>query len=519
MKFRRWSAAVVLPLAVVGPRMYSQANVATGDASQTPQLKVSARIVLLDVVVTDRRGTVVRDGLTRDDFKVFEDGQPQSIRNFEAPAEHAMPAGSGAIVNSAADLSHIGNAPVTILVLDELNSRFEDSSYSRQMLVQFLKAQPPVLREPMVLMVAENSSFQQIHDYTQNRDALIQAVNQLKPEVPWRLTNGGKNSEGAVERMAQVLAALQQLAQASSGTPGRKNLIWLGNGFPSADLVGLDQRTSDTIQAAFRRCMTRLMDARITLYSVNPTANSTETIQVTTPDDMSMGQDTNGNDPFASGAVAFPTLAQETGGIGFAGRNDLNNVIAEGISRGEDYYTLSYRPTGSSDEAARFRNIRIVMKDPNLHATTRAGYYPDSSADLNPVVDKSMPPKQAAANLKLDLSNALMTKIAYNGLAVTASSIGDGKYAIQVGENGIGWSSPGADGSEHAEATVAAAWYDSKDKLLGHVAREETCPRGEGPQGAQFLLPVELPKNAVRLRIVVRDAFNGHMGTYDITKF
>jgi VWFA-related protein len=518
LKFKRWSAAIVLPLSVIGRPMYPQVSVAAEQAP-TAQLTVSARIVLLDAVVTDRKGKVVSEGLTRDDFKVLEDGQPQSILNFEAPAQHAMPPGSVPIVNSAADLKRIGNAPVTILVLDELNSRFEDSSYSRQMLLQFLKAQPPVLREPMVLMVAENSTFQQIHDYTQNRDALMKAITSIKPEVPWRLANGGKNSAGAVERMAQVLAALQQLAQASHGTPGRKDLIWLGNGFPSADLVGLDERTSTTIHAAFRRCMDQLMDARITLYSVNPTANSTETIQAMTPDDLSMGQDSNGNDPFASGTVAFPSLAQQTGGIGFGGRNDLNNVIAEGIARGEAYYTLSYRPTGSSEEAARFRNIRIVMKDPSLHATTRAGYYPDSAADLNPVVDKSIPPAKIAENLKLDLSNALISKIAYNGLAVTASSIGEGRYAIQVAENGMGWSSPDANGSEHAEATVAAAWYDSKDKLLGHVAREETYPRDEGSRGARFLLPVELPKNAARLRIVVRDGFNGHMGTYDITKF
>lgn len=519
MKLKCWSAAVVLPLAVVPTtRMYAQIGAAAADV-QTQPLRISAKIVLLDVVVTDRKGNVVHDDLTRDDFTVLEDGRPQPILNFEAPVGHAMPTGAVSVVNSAADLSQIGNAPVTILVLDELNSRFEDSSFSRQMLVQFLKSQPPVLREPMVLMVAENSTFQQVYDYTQNRDALIEAVKKHKPEVPWRLASGGKNSEGAVDRMAQVLAALQQLAQASYGIPGRKNLIWLGNGFPSADLVGLDQRTRDTIQAAFRRCMTRLMDARITLYSVNPTANSTETIQAMTPDDLSMGQDSNGNDPFASAAVAFPTLAQETGGIAFTGRNDLNNVIAEGIARGEAYYTLSYRPTGSSEQSAAFRNIRIVMKNPNLHATTRAGYYPDTTADLNPVLDKSMPTKQAVANLKLDLSNALMTKIVYNGLAVTASPISSGKYSIHVGEHGMGWSSPDAEGREHAEATVAAAWYDSRDKLLGHVANEEIYPRGENSQGAQFLLPVELPKNAVRLRIVVRDAFNGHMGTYDITKF
>ena len=44
------------------------------------------------------------------------------------------------------------------------------------------------------------------------------------------------------------------------------------------------------------------------------------------------------------------------------------------------------------------------MKDPTLHATTRDGYYPETAADLNPVLDKTMSAKQVTANLQLDLS-------------------------------------------------------------------------------------------------------------------
>ena len=112
---------------------------------------------------------------------------------------------------------------MAVLVLDELNSRFEDMGFSRQMMVKYLEAQPAVLQEPMVLMVAMNNSFQQIHDYTQNRDELIEAVKKHMPEFAWRMVNSGKSGPGAVERMAQVMAALQQIGQASTGTEGRKN--------------------------------------------------------------------------------------------------------------------------------------------------------------------------------------------------------------------------------------------------------------------------------------------------------
>jgi VWFA-related protein len=495
-----------------------QSGTATQAASPST-IKVTTRIVVLDVVVTDKKGNLVLRDLTRDDFTVLEDGQPQTLRSFEAPSEHRMPASDTAIVSSAADLKKIGDAPVTILVLDELNSRFEDMSFSRQMMIKYLEAQPAVLKQPTVLMIAMNNTFQQVHDYTQSRDELIEVVKKHMPEYPWRMMNSGKAGPGATERMAQVMAALQQIAQASTGTPGRKNLIWVGNGFPSANLVGLEQHQADTIEAAMRRCTARLLAARITMYSINPTASSTSVIEVDTPDDLNTSLDANGSDPFDSGLVSFTNFAPSTGGVAFTGRNDLNNVIAEGVARGQEYYTLSYSPTNASEDAAKFRKIRIVMKDANLRATTRDGYYPETAADLNPVLDKSMSAKDVTANLKLDLSAALTTTISYNGLTVTATKSADSSFAIQVAEKGLSWSDPGADGSQHSEATVAAGWFDSKGKLLGHVIREETSPRGNSNAGASFTLPIALPGNAARIRFVVRDAFSGHMGTADVTKF
>jgi VWFA-related protein len=500
---------------------------ALGALAQAPEggpvstLKVTTRIVVLDVVVTDKQGKLVERPLTKDDFTVLEDKVPQTIRSFETPAEHAMPvaAAGQAVVHSAADLKKIGDAPVTVLVLDELNSRFEDMSFSRQMMVKYLQSQPPVLKQPTVLMIAMNTSFQQVHDYTQDRDALIEVVKKHMPEYPWKMMNSGAKGAGAVERMAQVLAALQQIAQASSGTSGRKNLIWVGNGFPSANLVGLPTDEADLIETAIRRMTARLLAARITMYTINPTANSSSTVEADDPEDLDQTGTDAGPDPFGEGSVSFSNFAPATGGIAYTGRNDVNNLIGEGIAKGERYYTLSYSPTNKSDDALKFRNIKIVMKDPALHATTRDGYFPETAGDLNPVVDKTMAAKQVRANLQLDISSALTSTMSYNGLAVTAAKGADGVWVVSVAEQGIGWSEPGANGAQHAEATVAAAWYDAKGKVLGHVARELVCPRGAGNAGASFQLPVAITGSPVRLRFVVRDAVNGKMGTVDLTKF
>jgi VWFA-related protein len=488
-------------------------------AGQPYRLSVAARIVVLDVVVTDKKGNLVkRTDLKRDDFTILEDGQPQRMRSFEAPSAHQMPVSAAPIVNSAADLKKIGDAPVTILVLDELNSRFEDMSFGRNQMVKYLESQPAVLREPTVLMVAMNTTFQQMHDYTQDRDALIQMVKKHMPEYPWRMMNSGKGGPGAAERMAQVLAALQQIAQASTGTPGRKNLIWVGNGFPTSDLTLLDDKTADTIEGAIKRVTNRMLAARITMYSINPSPGTTTTVEVDTPEDMATSQNETGSDPFGEGKASFEALPTSTGGKAFRGRNDINNEIGEGVAAGDWYYTMSYAPSSASTDAAKYRNIRIVMKDPNLRATTRSGYYPESGAEVNPAVDKDTKPKQQRANLQLDLSGALTTTIAYNGLNVKAAKASDGTYAITVDDAGLTWGANAA-GVESAEATLAAGWYDAKNKLLGHVAREETSPRGNAHAGAVFSLPIVLPSGVVRLRILARDAVTGKMGTVDITTF
>jgi VWFA-related protein len=48
-----------------------------------PVFTSQAELVIVDVVVTDRNGNLVR-GLTQDDFVVYEDGRAQSVESFEA---------------------------------------------------------------------------------------------------------------------------------------------------------------------------------------------------------------------------------------------------------------------------------------------------------------------------------------------------------------------------------------------------------------------------------------------------
>jgi VWFA-related protein len=102
--------------------------------SDLPRIEVTSALVFLDVTVVDKKGRPVVSGLTQDDFTITEDKQPQHIFSFEAPETHVMGP-------NAEDNNPDGKAPVTILVLDLLNSSFADFAYIRYEVKQFLMAQ------------------------------------------------------------------------------------------------------------------------------------------------------------------------------------------------------------------------------------------------------------------------------------------------------------------------------------------------------------------------------------------
>src|SRR5271166_4216290 len=62
------------------PVVYAQQSSAAG-AGDVPVIRTETRLVLVDTVVTDKKGNYVRD-LAQKDFKVWEDGKEQSVTSF-----------------------------------------------------------------------------------------------------------------------------------------------------------------------------------------------------------------------------------------------------------------------------------------------------------------------------------------------------------------------------------------------------------------------------------------------------
>lgn len=486
----------------------------TGDASQGYRLKTTTRLVVLDVVVLDKKGEPVQ-GLTKDQFTVYEDKAPQTVRNFEPHVPPPANDKSQVIVHGTEDLKKIGTDPVDILVFDELNSKFEDMGYSRDRMLKYLMMQPETLPHPTQLLAAGDSHFEVLHDYTQSRQELITSLKTHFPQYPWQMMRN-QSGDGALERMSQTLGILEQIADASNGTKGRKNVIWLGAGYPSVDTSSMVQEDQDKLYAVIKVVTARMLASHLVLYVVDPAGVHGMTQDTGTDDEgnATSGDLASGLGPFTD-KLDFASFAPATGGAIFSERNDIDREVNEGLHQASIYYTVTYIPTNTDTEKTDFRNIKIVMKDPSLHAVTRAGYFGGPTQVEEAPTGTNTPSNQ----LKWDLAAAAQTSLAYNGLDVHAIAI-NGGYSVNVVAKGLSWSDL-EDGSRSTEVTVMAVCTTPKSKSVCHESREikeKIKPTDDIERGERVAFPfkLEVPDRATHIRFVVRDASSGRIGSADV---
>ena len=514
------SAVLLLFLFAVLPACLQGQQPQQDAPSQPYTFRTGTRIVLLDVVVTDKKGNVVTN-LKQSDFSIYDDGTQQRIRSFEGPETHAMPRAAGLVVRSTADLAKIGTAPVTILVLDELNTSFEDMAYSRGRLEKYLLAQPEIMTQPTELLVATNTKFNVINDFTQDRAAELATLKKHFPELPSKFNKSGAGGAGAMERMAQSMNALYLMAESTRGTPGRKTIIWVGKGFPAVDLTKTDAATTDMLQAAIRRLTEALLQSRITLYTIDPANQISSVGQIATADNLEDFENDARSDgqPFAD-QINFSTLAPATGGQAFFSRNDVDAEVAQATADGASYYTMSYSPQIDPDAKDKYRKIRVHTTDPNLTATFRDGYYSKPTpTGASKTGDAPKTKEEVRAELEAEMGKAAMGTVTFNGVNVTLDKTPDGKLKLGVTSGDLTFTDEN-NGKFRAEITVIEVAFNKGGKALAHSSKElsaEVMGQIKNPaQKAGFLIPLDAPAGTTRVRVVVRDAVSGKIGTAEL---
>lgn len=468
----------------------------------TPTLRVTSTLVFLDVTVLDKKGHPVTSGLTRDDFTITEDKKPENIFSFEPPQEHVLAR------NANVD-NPDGKAPVTILVLDLLNSTFQDFAYIRWSVRRFLLAQPERLAAPAEMLVVGDESLEMLQGYTRSRADLLNALNHLPAAYPFKRMN----ASFFWERFAQSFDALQQIALQNKGIPGRKNIIWVGHGGPSLVLnpVLIPPKAAAELNAYTHSTVNMLVDSRISLFVIYPGLPIYG-------DDMSYSAmistvQVGDNDPF-SGDISFGLLVNESGGRLFFNRNDVDAEIAQSQQMGANYYTLTYQPHDEKEDG-KFRRVRVTLRDPNLKAVTKIGYFaPDAKAPVNLRQERMT-----------KIAEAVTSTIPFDGLDLQLSGLTRHpdsqtvEFTVNLASKNVSLERDETTGGGLTTLVLGAASLDPVRNIL--ASKVETLRlTSTNPDPAKLpavvsRVPVSLrlPRRTRSIRVVMEDTDGGRMGT------
>ena len=515
------------------------------------RLRVTTRLVLVDVVAKDRAGRSVI-GLKREDFRVLDAGKEQAIAFFEEEGTTAAQAPARALPEnyySNRPEYRAAPGPATILLLDFLNTPPADQAYARNTVLRYLTQH---YREPGPLaLLLLTTRLTVIKDFNADPDALRSALAMQKPGVSPFLESPEQDSSvliGALPREAPsearaaadsiarsiheldqnsvdsatdvrattTLRALRSIARALAGHPGRKNLVWISAAFPLAllpDLQGNSYSFPRNFAQDMRLTANQLAEAGTAIYPIYARG--------LVPDmtDASAGAPSNMRlelSLFGSTSTMLQ-LAQETGGLAFFNRNDLGRAIELSVEHGSHYYRLGYYPS-NHDWDGRFRSLD-VKAPAELKIYCREGYYawdqsdssrlgPMSSQELLDIISKDPLPDTMVtffvhvAPPLAGRPGPVSTDFSVDAASISFRSVGRDRHYCRL--------------EFHVVALSPAGAVVAREDRLFSGELDAKGYRQVVKGGLPFQLSLNLAPGSYKLRVAVRDSRSGNLGTLEV---
>jgi len=565
---------------LISTRTYSQQAQSAPPSTQTPAaqlsqssqsgyvLKVTTRLVTVDLIATDSHGNPVRD-LKPDDLQIFEEHkQREKIEHFQF-YEKLKPTGAEASSEPPGVLSNqlpidSLKIPPTVLLMDSLNTEAPSQLQGRVHMIQLLRTLP---KDTPVAVFLLGSSLHILQGFTSDpgllRAALDQAVagNMIikDPVLDTKntssyiedTTDGMGTNQGIAAQLGEVqnfekeeyamsvdlraketLSALAQIGQYLSGIPGRKILIWASESFPIA--MAPDPDTGNNAFAGAREYTEQiknvanlLTDAQVAVYPMdvrgvqaNQTlsasqSNSRPQSQMTGPQIAKQLSEEDINLQQSQGTMH--ELAQDTGGKTCASTNDLSGCVLTALKDSSTYYELSFYPQ-SVNWDGRFHKITLKTSRPGVKLSYRRGFYAlDASA-----LAKKQPPEE---HLRQACADQLpSTSIPLTVQSAPAGQTGDGQgglqYLLRISAAGLG--SPQDGGSYNLNVRLADCEFAQKDTVFRFNERE--MPKNVSGEifkswqasGIPYRVALAPPPGTRRVRLAVLDVSSGLTGAIDI---
>ena len=447
---------------VAGAVVMAQNPPAAQDPSpQSPQqpsvtFRVGVDYVEIDARVTDGRGQFVR-GLTADDFRLIEDGQPQQVSVFsmvEVPREFDdRPLYRGPVASDVFSNERPFIGRMYLIVLDDLHVDVRRTGQVRRAARQFVERYVSANDLAAVIHVAQPTANQ---EFTNNKFLLTRAVERfsgqkLKSPTLNKLDDflskvedeylrdkpPQDNERGLRSNWAQTtMQSLQQMSRYVARMQGRrKAFLFFSEGIDydlqspmyesfSGVPLGSD---AGAINLAMREVFVDATRANVSIYPIDPRGLATGVEDaLSIPTTMSPQVDPVTNEPIGNqfgidkvlaglryeldGALdSLRTMASETGGFAVVDSNDLDGPFRRIVDDSSNYYLLGYYPTNRSRNGG-FRRVSVNVKTPGLEVRARRGYFAPRASD------------GVRAEAEDPISSMLASPVATTGLTMRAAA-------------------------------------------------------------------------------------------------
>jgi VWFA-related protein len=545
-----------------------------GQAVPAPTVRVNTRLVLVDVVVTDKQGKPV-SGLKAEDFTVEEKGKKQRVTFFQTPEEaqqlNTPPQLGPGIYSNKPEFRSPGG-PLTVLLLDAANTPFRDQAYSRQEMLKYVTQQfKPGMRMGVFTLT---NSLQVLQDFTGDPEVLLAALKKYRPQeqvlqnaVPPPVSAGAESlgqaqaaataqvaaiAQGfqsvqvayALDRRVEItLDAMRSLARILGGIPGRKNIVWLTAAFPFelipeernvseaelvADLPNIQHKAVDTIAAGsvagterqsnaakIREAAAELATAQVAIYPVDVRGliSGVEFMR----EDAANRQTSTASDraisrtsDVSASQETMKAVADETGGRVYINQNEVATGVALAMQDNTSSYTLGYYPEDKKWDG-KYRSIRVKLARDGVQVRHRHGYFA-----IDPSQQKDRKPEQQVAEALRD--NAPATLVTFSAQVKPGEK---GKVAIAFLVDASTLSAEEVSGGKKLSFAYYAALFSPEGKMIENRSQKaeqtfkEDVYRQVLQQGILLKMDLDAKADKGQLRLAVQDLRTGMVGTID----
>ena len=233
---------------------------------QIPSFRAESDVVLVDVIVTDRKGKFIAD-LTPEEIQVFEDGKPQDIRYFRisrwgsAGKESCveLPASTGAYYAFLVDLQ--------TLTLDTVER-------TKESIREFLRSE--INPRDRFMLAAVGPTFRVVQPFTRDRNKLEEALDEISfyPWLPPALTP--LQVLHLVTGQAKLSCrTLSSLSRHLGFLPNRKPILYFSRGYKlRMSALASVSRRAPKVTVSLTKDLLSVVDQanrnQVTVHSIDP---------------------------------------------------------------------------------------------------------------------------------------------------------------------------------------------------------------------------------------------------------